>query len=187
MSRHRAPLLISGLVILLAMGGIAWMGDLGLQAPRFLAFWGVAFAAYAIAAAWVLRQRAEIRALPMVLGLGLLMRLLLIPTAPTLSEDLYRYLWDGHLVAHGVNPYPHAPSDPALAPYHNGLLARLNHADVPTIYPPAAQFLFAATAAVSETPVAWKLMLLALETLLTVSLLRLLRRRGQAPERLLLY
>lgn len=188
MSRHRAPLLVSGLVIVLAMGWIARLGDLGLHARACAALWGVAFLSYVAAAAWVLRfKTAALRALPIVLGLGLLARILLIPTAPTLSEDLYRYLWDGHLVAHGVNPYPHAPSDPALAPYRNRLLARLNHADVPTIYPPAAQLLFAATAAVSETPVAWKLMLLALETLLTMSLLRLLRRRGLPPERLLLY
>ena len=187
MTRPRAPLLISGLVIVLGMGAIARLGDLGLQAPRLLALYGAAFAAYVVAVVWVLRQRTEIRALPIILGLGLLARLLLIPTAPTLSEDLYRYLWDGHLTAHGVNPFPHAPSDPALTPYRNGILRQLNHADVPTIYPPAAQFLFAATAAISETPVAWKLLLLALETLLTLSLLRLLRHRGLPPERLLLY
>ena len=49
-----------------------------------------------------------------ILAAGLLARVVLIPTAPTLSEDVYRYLWDGTLVAHGVNPYPHAPADPAL-------------------------------------------------------------------------
>jgi len=187
MNRHRAPLLAPGIVIVLAMAAIARMDNLGLHAPRLLFLWGVAFAAYLVAAVWVLRRRAEIRALPIILGLGLLARVLLIPTAPTLSEDLYRYLWDGRLVAHGVNPFPHAPSDPALAAYRNGLLRQLNHADVPTIYPPAAQLLFAATAAISETPVAWKLMLLALESLLVVSLLRLLRNRGLPPERLLLY
>jgi hypothetical protein len=152
-----------------------------------LALGGLAFLAYLVAAVWALGPGGRTRSLPIILGLGLLARLVLIPTAPTLSEDLYRYLWDGRLVAHGVNPFPHAPSDPALAPYRNGLLQRLNHADVPTIYPPAAQLLFAATAAVSETPVAWKLLLLALETLLVLSLQRLLRNRGLPPERLLLY
>jgi hypothetical protein len=187
MNRHRAPLLVSGLVIVLAMGSIARMGDLGLHAGSMLVLWGLAFLAYLVAVVWALGPGTATRSLPIILGLGLLARVLLIPTAPTLSEDLYRYLWDGHLVAHGVNPFPHAPSDPALSRYRNGLLQRLNHADVPTIYPPAAQLLFAATAAVSETPVAWKLMLLALETLLVLSLLRLLARRGLPPERLLLY
>ena len=32
-----------------------------------------------------------------------------------LSEDLYRYLWDGRLTAAGVNPFPNPPIDPALA------------------------------------------------------------------------
>ena len=153
-----------------------------------LLLWGVAHVLYLAAAWWVLRRRAPGRwALPIVVGVGLLVRLVLIPGAPTLSEDVYRYLWDGRLVAHGVNPFPHAPSDSVLAPYRSDLIHHLNHADVPTIYPPAAQVLFGATAAISETPVAWKVMLLALETVLLLSLLRMLRNRGLPPERLLLY
>ena len=187
MTRLRVPLLVSGLTIVLSMGLIARLGDLGLHAGSMLVLGGLAFLAYLVAAVWALGPGGATRSLPMILGLGLAARLVLIPTPPTLSEDLYRYLWDGRLVAHGVNPFPHAPSDPALTPYRNDLLQRLNHADIPTIYPPAAQLLFAATAAVSETPVAWKLLLLALETLVVLSLLRLLGNRGLPPERLLLY
>lgn len=172
------------------MGGIALLGDLGRHAHAMLLLWGVAHLAY-LAAAWaVLRgpssgpRRA---ALPVIFAAGLLARALLIPAAPSLSEDVYRYLWDGRLVAHGVNPYPHPPSDPALARFADGLLRRLNHAEVPTIYPPAAQFLFAAVSLVSTTPVAWKLLLLMLEFVLAMALLRLLRARGLPGERLLLY
>ncbi|HMI31838.1 MAG TPA: glycosyltransferase 87 family protein, partial [Candidatus Limnocylindrales bacterium] len=111
----------------------------------------------------------------------------MIPSAPTLSEDLYRYLWDGRLVAHGINPYPHAPSDPMLERFRGELFHHLNHAGVPTIYPPAAQILFGATALVSATPAAWKILLLALESVLVLALLRLLRERGLPSDRLLLY
>lgn len=182
------PLLVLGGILLLAIGAITRLEDLGLHVRPLLICWGVAHAAY-IAGTWrVLRSRTTVQAaLPIVLAVGLLARILLLPGAPTLSEDVYRYLWDGHLVAHGVNPFPHAPSDPALAPYRNDLLHHLNHADVPTIYPPLAQLLFASTAAVSETPFAWKLMLLALETILVLAVLRLLRNRGLPRERLLLY
>jgi hypothetical protein len=131
--------------------------------------------------------RGRAPALGVILGVGLLARLALIPSAPTLSEDVYRYLWDGRLVAEGVNPFPKAPSDPALARFQDRLLRRLNHPDVPTIYPPAAQYLFAAAAAVRPDPLQWKLLLLGLEGLLTASLASLLRRRGLPAERLLLY
>ncbi len=173
------------------MGGIALLGDLGQRTHAMLLLWGAAHLAYA-AAAWTVLRRASTpaphrSALPVILMAGLLARALLIPAAPSLSEDVYRYLWDGRLVAHGVNPYPHPPSDPALARFHDDLLRRLNHGEIPTIYPPAAQFLFAAVSLVSATPTAWKLLLLALEFVLVLALLRLLRSRGLPRERLLLY
>ncbi len=177
-----------GLLIVAFTLAISRLGDLGVRTRALLYLWGAAQAVYMAAAWWVLRPSTTRRsALPIVLVTGLLARVLLLPSAPTLSEDVYRYLWDGRLVAHGINPYPHAPSDPALARFQNGLIPRLNHAEVPTIYPPAAQALFAAAALVSETPVAWKLLLLVLETLLVLALLRLLRERGMPEERLLLY
>jgi len=192
------------------MGAIALLGDLGERARAMLLLWGAAHAAYLAAAWWVLRlpgsgpvsnaegvpgflastESAPPRsghALPIILGVGLLARALLVPAAPTLSEDVYRYLWDGRLVAHGINPYPHAPSDPALGRFHDELLRRLNHAEVPTIYPPAAQLLFGAAALVSATPAAWKLFLLLLESALVLALYRMLKRRGMPGERLLLY
>lgn len=119
--------------------------------------------------------------------MGLFPRLLLLPSEPRLSEDLYRYLWDGRLVAEGANPFLHAPADPALARYHDALLGRLHHAEVPTIYPPMAQFLFGAASRLAAEPWAWKATLLALEALLLAGLASLLRARGLPRERLLLY
>ena len=170
-----------------------------MRAGPMLLLWGVAHMAY-LAAAWLVvrgsrgAQRPAARTgafppplLPTIFAVGLLARLILIPTAPTLSEDVYRYLWDGTLVARGVNPYPRAPDDPALARFDGELLHHLNHAQVPTIYPPAAQLLFGAVARVSPTPAAWKVLVLVLEFALILALLPLLRARGLPRERLLLY
>ena len=155
-----------------------------------IALWIVAHLFY-LAAAWVAtRPRTPSQRdglLPLILIVGLVPRLALLPTEPTLSEDLYRYLWDGRLTAAGVNPYPKAPTDSTLAPFRDGLEAKLNHADVPTIYPPAAQLLFAATTRVEMTPLSWKATLLVLEVALLLALLYLIRARGLPPERLLLY
>lgn len=123
----------------------------------------------------------------MIVAVGLLPRLALLGTPPNLSEDLYRYLWDGRLVAHGINPYALAPADPELAGFQDDLFHRLNHPTVPTIYPPAAQLLFAGAAALGATPLAWKTVLFLLETALLAALISLLGRRGLPRERLLLY
>jgi hypothetical protein len=148
--------------------------------------WLLAHALYLIAVRLVLSRGARLRTW-LLIAVGLLPRLLLLPAEPRLSEDLYRYLWDGRLVAEGVNPFTRAPSDPALGRYHGPLLERLNHAEVPTIYPPMAQLLFGATARLATEPWAWKATLLALEAILLLALAAILRARGQPSERLLLY
>ena len=33
---------------------------------------------------------------------------------PSLSDDLFRYMWDGRILSHGINPYSHIPSDSDL-------------------------------------------------------------------------
>lgn len=173
-----------------ALAATAAMGGGGEATRVRIALWLVAHALY-LAAAWVAtRPRTKSpreHMLPLILVVGLIPRLALLPTAPALSEDLYRYLWDGRLTAAGVNPFPSAPTDPALARFRNGLEAKLNHEDVPTIYPPAAQLLFAATARIEATPLGWKATLLVLEAALLLALAFLLRARGLPPERLLLY
>ena len=159
--------------------------------------WGFGHALYLGAATYVLRRPASApssrlpgRTLALVLAVGLVPRVLFLPAAPTLSEDLYRYLWDGRVAAHGWNPFASAPSDPSFASWHDAndpLYPRLNHATVPTIYPPAAQGLFALAWRLGGTPLAWKAELLVLEVGLVAALVALLRRRKLPPERLLLY
>ena len=38
------------------------------------------------------------------------MRLVLLFSEPSLSSDIYRYVWDGRVQAAGINPYAHAPA-----------------------------------------------------------------------------
>ena len=42
-------------------------------------------------------------------GLGIFFRLLFITSIPNLSQDFYRFLWDGRLVLQGINPYLISP------------------------------------------------------------------------------
>ena len=47
----------------------------------------------------------------MLLVAGIVYRLLLFAGTPELSQDFYRYIWDGHLLIHQINPYIHLPKD----------------------------------------------------------------------------
>ena len=38
-------------------------------------------------------------------GLGIISRLVFLPAIPNLSQDFYRFLWDGRLLLQGINPY----------------------------------------------------------------------------------
>ena len=185
----RLAAVVHGVVLLAFAAAVSRLGDLGRNAHALLALWAAAHVSYLLAARGTLRAPAsEGRgSLAWILGVSVAARLLLVPAAPTLSEDVYRYLWDGRLVLDGINPFVHAPSDPALHERRGDLFAHLNHADVPTIYPPAAQLFFGAVAAIRPTPSALKLAYLPLEIAAWIAMLALLRRRRLPRERILLF
>src|SRR5262249_50437824 len=67
---------------------------------------------YAIALWRVIARPATIgdrnRALISILIVGAVLRLVLI-AAPPSSTDVHRYVWDGRVQAHGINPYRYIP------------------------------------------------------------------------------
>lgn len=120
----------------------------------------VAWLAYAVGVACLLRlpRRAALGLL--VAGAVALRVAALTPVAPT-SDDLYRYAWDGRVAAAGTDPYRYAPDADELRPLRDPWLwpdpatcaalgrtpgeecTRINRSHVRTIYPPAAQAWFA--------------------------------------------
>jgi alpha-1,6-mannosyltransferase len=81
------------------------------------------------------------------LALGLLLRLIAVQASPLLEDDHHRYLWDGLRTATALDPYRLPPSaffgEPGLAAIWQDTLSGINNPDVPTIYGPALQWLFA--------------------------------------------
>jgi len=75
--------------------------------------------------------------------LTLLLYLLPLFHGPTLDDDLWRYRWEGKVVATGHNPYRYTANDPALAPLRDAGWERVAFRHVTTVYPPAAELLFA--------------------------------------------
>ena len=102
---------------------------------------------YAVAAAaWLVLRRARTSFREAVV-IAIVLRAMFLFAQPQLSGDVYRYMWDGNELAHGRNPYARAPiGEP-----------RINHPEIPTIYPPHAELLFAAA---HSLPL-WRLLLLA--------------------------
>lgn len=115
-----------------------------------------------------------------VLGVALVLRILLLPLPPTLSDDVHRYVWDGRVLLAGFNPYRLAPEDPELVPLRDEQWQLLPHRDVPTVYPPLAQALFS-IAASAPGPVLLIKALLAVVDLGSCWLVLTLARRWRLP------
>lgn len=76
---------------------------------------------------------------------ALLLRLPWLLTPPALSDDVYRYVWEGLVWAQGHNPFRAAPDAAELVPLRDlpgSTWALVNHRGVSTVYPPLAQLLF---------------------------------------------
>ena len=57
----------------------------------------------------------ERRALAIILCVAVVARLVLVFAPPTLSTDIFRYIWDGRVQTAGINPYRHLPAAPEQA------------------------------------------------------------------------
>ncbi|MCI0394557.1 MAG: hypothetical protein L0332_18310 [Chloroflexi bacterium] len=131
---------------LVAYGGLAGIhlahGTLRAgQTPATLAWYALAFLAYAGALAWV-ERRGRIAG-GLLWGMAVAYRLILLLTTPTLSDDVYRYIWDGHVANHGVSPYAYALNAPELDSLDVPQRALANNTWMASPYLPAAQFVFA--------------------------------------------
>ncbi|MEE8299428.1 MAG: hypothetical protein V3R67_08640 [Thermodesulfobacteriota bacterium] len=117
-----------------------------------------------------------------VIGIGIILRVLMLFSAPILEDDYYRYLWDGAVTANGINPYMYSPEEvlggtgiptelSELAEESGEIIHGINHPEVRTIYPPIAQAFFALSYWLdSWSLISWKLILIVFD-LATLSLI----------------
>jgi alpha-1,6-mannosyltransferase len=121
-------------------------------------------------------------ALWLIFGLGIGLRAYVLLFDPLLSNDIYRYVWDGRVQAAGINPYRYFPADEALAFLRDGaIFPHINRVDsAVTIYPPVAQFFFFIVTRIGENVTTMRLAMLGCESV-TVTLIMLLLRRMDRP------
>jgi hypothetical protein len=185
------PLLVLGLLGLPLYGLVLVHGDFRPRRmePFFPLFFAL-FALYALACFAVLARRAQPgRSMTPIWLFAIAFNLLLIPSRPSLSDDMYRYIWDGRVQAAGINPYRYPSNAPELETLRDAdIWQSMNRPDAVTIYPPGAQMIFAATWRIFPDSVAgMKLVLIGATLAGGWLLVRLLRAGGQPPERALIY
>lgn len=171
--------LVAVLSILLMIGLVAAYGQVasafdvaGLQ--RVWLSLGMGIGMFLLMLSWpTLHSKVEA---PLILGATILLRLLILPAAP--SDDIHRYLWEGKLVALGVSPYAAPASDARYAEYYDTQWAQMNHRDALTAYPPGAELIFALLTDVAYTPWCFKACFALMDFGVVALLLALLRRRA---------
>jgi len=169
---------------------------------EIMAWW----VAWAVALPCLRRTPARTALLLVVVGTIALRAAALTPVVP-LSDDLYRYAWDGAVQASGTSPYRYPPTAPELAELRTEWLfpgaeeceqdvgrpagcTRINREDVRTIYPPVAQawFLLGHSLGASELrDLGWELLALAADLATVLLLWRLLAARGRDPRWVAVY
>lgn len=158
-------------------------------------FWliklALAQSALYLVAAWAI-TRARLTShstLLIVIVFAALFRLSILYKPPFLSDDIYRYVWDGRVQAAGINPYEYVPADARLAGLRDEVIySKINRRDFAhTIYPPLAQAIFGGTTRVSES-VAWmKATMVGFEALTILALMGLLVSFGLPLQRVVIY
>jgi hypothetical protein len=96
-----------------------------------------------LCAVWAVIRKQAVIPVWTVLLVAIICRLILIPSLPLCDDDIYRYIWDGRVLSHRINPFIHAPASESLAFLRDSSWAHVNYSNIRTIYPPAAQLLFA--------------------------------------------
>ncbi|MBK7033145.1 MAG: DUF2029 domain-containing protein [Ignavibacteria bacterium] len=98
-----------------------------------------------------------------------------------LSDDAYRYRWDGWVTSHGVNPYTHVPQDSTLDHLafttEDGIVYPdvVPYGHIHTIYPPGAQIILGSITLFSSTnELVFKLIWWAIIMVLLFVVIRLL-------------
>ena len=155
----------------------------------FLKLVAIQLAIY-LAVAWLSLRSRKSRLL-FVLGLifAALFRLSIIFSPPYLSDDIYRYIWDGRVQFAGINPYRYIPADESLVDLRDDkIYPNINRRDYArTMYPPVAEGAFLLITRFSESVTSMKAGMVAFEAVATWAIIQLLISFGLAPQRVLIY
>lgn len=122
-----------------------------------------------------------------VLGGAILLHIVVLAGMPAFEDDYYRFIWDGWQIASFGTPYGTPPADffgnPHVPASLQPVLDGVNNPDVPTIYGPVLQLLFAAAYALFGTELLGLRLVFAAINLILIAVML----RHHAAERVALY
>ncbi|TVR84058.1 MAG: DUF2029 domain-containing protein [Saprospirales bacterium] len=186
--------MISRIVYLIWALGIVLLAYL----PGKTDFWllllnySVVFACY-----WLIIDPTNKIRLKSLLLIAVITRLALIPATPSLSDEMYRYVWDGQVSLSLENPYAKTPTEWMQSdhkPYFldTTLYVHLNSPDHYTVYPPLTQLVFGTGVLAARGDTAgsafWtKAIIVVIEMSLLFVIVPLLRRLGKDPGMVAIY
>lgn len=192
----------SGLALLGVCAVLAWLAqdftygsDMGTRPVMlFVLILSGAGCFYLGVSALIARTEPTRRLAWWVFAAGAGMRLVMSLSQPILEDDWYRYLWDGAVTAHGLNPYTVIPitmqgdcasvegAASALADEAGIILERVNHPELGTIYPPVAQAAFAVAHWIAPWQVSGlRVLYFATDCVVFALLIQLLLQLGRSP------
>jgi len=173
---------IAGIAIVILAIALAVSGDLSRRVPLFLMLFAVMYVLY-LASIYMLTSinKPGRQILVLIFAVAVAARAALVISTPTLSDDVYRYLWEGRVVRAGYNPFLYAPDADELRFLRDKRYDQINHKHLETIYPPVAQGAFL-TGAVLGNNVVLQKVIFVLFDIATLALLALfLRSTGRNP------
>ncbi len=88
------------------------------------------------------------------IGLAVILRLIALFNLPVLSDDYFRFIWDGRMNLAGVNTFQYTPQEylqlNGTTPYLQHLYDNMNSQEFRTVYPPVMQFVFTLAAFIGK-------------------------------------
>jgi alpha-1,6-mannosyltransferase len=180
---------------LLSLFGYIWLGYGTVRSdfPQLIALFGFLSLLYILA----LYRKVFNIGFPLILGSAMILRASLMFMTPNMTDDYFRYIWDGLLFAHGYNPYLILPSQfihsaHTVTGITSSLFAGLNSPDYYTVYPPVCEFIFGLSAKVAGGNILGNIILIRLVILLAESgtiflLYKLALRLSVVPNAVALY
>ena len=106
------------------------------------------YAVFFMAYLFVLKKVATEKDISFFIVIGLILRGGAVFSFPNLSDDIYRFLWDGHLINLSENPFSYTPQYYADNQLFNErltpeLFSKLNSSQYYSVYPSVCQSVFA--------------------------------------------
>lgn len=124
----------------------------------------------------------------LIIVFGILFRITFIPTLYTTSDDVHRYLWEGKVIVNGYNPYTTPPTDSNLAHLRDDNYEKVTFKNMPAIYPPLSQAMFAVNYVIAgNSPAFLKLIYLLFEVITLLFIIKILVFKGKDTKLVLLY